>query len=130
MSENNQYIDNTLLRLRRVYSKEETVSALNKKLSEVEFNNGVLKSEVDELKHLLGLKEKENDKNLDLIKKQKQEIKASEDDFKGTKLHKKLMGQIKYGKDALEKQKNVVDSLYRRIFKLNKDIVELNESSK
>lgn len=42
-----------LLSLKRRYSKDETVALLNKRLAEVEFENGILKSELAELKHEL-----------------------------------------------------------------------------
>jgi F0F1-type ATP synthase membrane subunit b/b' len=47
------YTERTLLKLRRKYSKDETIAALNKKISEIEFENGVLKSEIDELQYKL-----------------------------------------------------------------------------
>jgi len=43
--------EEVLLRLRRKYSKDEIVALISKRLSEVEFENGELKSEVEELKH-------------------------------------------------------------------------------
>jgi cell shape-determining protein MreC len=43
------YIDNVLIKLRREYSKDELVSALSKRLSEAEIENGKLKSYIDEL---------------------------------------------------------------------------------
>jgi cell shape-determining protein MreC len=43
------YIDNVLIKLRREYSKDELVSALSKRLSETEIENGKLKSYIDEL---------------------------------------------------------------------------------
>jgi hypothetical protein len=44
-----KYIDNVLIKLRREYSKDELVSALSKRLSEAEIENGKLKSYIDEL---------------------------------------------------------------------------------
>jgi len=46
------FIDRTLLKLRRQYSANETISALNKKLKELEYENGVLQSEVSEMEYL------------------------------------------------------------------------------
>ena len=43
------YIDNVLIKLRREYSKDELVSALSKRLSEVEIENGKLNSYIIEL---------------------------------------------------------------------------------
>lgn len=42
------YIDNVLIKLRRTYSKDETVAALDKKLRETEYELGVVRSERDE----------------------------------------------------------------------------------
>ena len=42
--------DNVLLRIKRDYSKDEAVAVINKKLKEAEFRNGVLLSEIAELK--------------------------------------------------------------------------------
>jgi cell shape-determining protein MreC len=44
-----KYIDNVLIKLRREYSKDEIVSALSKRLSETEIENGKLKSYIQEL---------------------------------------------------------------------------------
>jgi len=44
------YIDNTIIRLRREYSKDELVQALNRQLSEKDKEIGMLKSEIDYLK--------------------------------------------------------------------------------
>lgn len=44
-----KYIDNVLIKLRREYSKDELVSALSKRLSEAEIENGKLKSYISEL---------------------------------------------------------------------------------
>lgn len=44
-----KYFNDVLIRLRRIYSKDETVSALSKKISELEIEIGKLKSYIDEL---------------------------------------------------------------------------------
>jgi predicted RNase H-like nuclease (RuvC/YqgF family) len=41
------YFDNVLIKLRRVYSTDETVAALSKKLTEKDIEIGQLKAEVD-----------------------------------------------------------------------------------
>lgn len=51
------FIDNTLIRLKREYTKDEVVSALYKKLSERDIEIGGLKSHIDELEYSLNLKE-------------------------------------------------------------------------
>lgn len=45
--------DRLLLKLKRQYSKDETVALLTKKLKEAELENGILKSELSELNDLL-----------------------------------------------------------------------------
>lgn len=45
----NNYFDKVLIKLRREYSKDELVSALSKKLSEAEIENGKLNSYIQEL---------------------------------------------------------------------------------
>ncbi len=47
----NKYIDNVLIKLKRDYSKDETVSGLSKKLSDVEIELGKAKSYIQELEH-------------------------------------------------------------------------------
>jgi hypothetical protein len=46
------YIDRTIIRLKRQYSKDELVAALIKKLSESETKNGILLDEIDYLKSI------------------------------------------------------------------------------
>lgn len=53
------YLDRVLIKLKRRYSQNEVIAALNKKLSEVEIELGVVKSERDEARYLL---KKENRK--------------------------------------------------------------------
>ena len=43
------YVDNVLIKLKRQYSKYETICALTKKLSDAEIENGKLKSYIQEL---------------------------------------------------------------------------------
>jgi len=47
------YIDNVVIELKRQYSKDELVSHLLKKQSELEIEIGILKSEKDELQYKL-----------------------------------------------------------------------------
>ena len=90
MKKNSKYIDDTLIKLRRHYSKDETVKALNKRMAELEFNNGVLKSELDESNYLLS-KELEKEKN---IKELEDKIIEIESDFKNTLAYKKLQAKV------------------------------------
>lgn len=52
------YIDNVLIKLRREYSKDELVSALSKRLSEAEIENGKLNSYISELESKIESKTK------------------------------------------------------------------------
>ena len=47
--EDNKHFDDVLIRLRRTYGKDEAVLVLNKKCSNLEVENGKLKSEIDYL---------------------------------------------------------------------------------
>lgn len=70
------FIDNVLIRLKRQYSKDELVAALNKKISELEIENGKLLSEIeylnDEIKKQI--KQKGNDLKKHPLWKQQQQI--------------------------------------------------------
>ena len=48
MKSKHKYIDNTLLSLKRQYSKDETIKAVFKKVEYLEMEIGILKSERDE----------------------------------------------------------------------------------
>jgi uncharacterized protein (DUF2164 family) len=53
MENKNDYIGRTILKLRRKYSKDELVAALNKLLIEKDIEIGTLKAEIDFLTHKL-----------------------------------------------------------------------------
>jgi cell shape-determining protein MreC len=63
-----KYIDNVLIKLRREYSKDELVSALSKKLSEAEIENGKLKSYIQELEGKIESRTKLKKENIRLHK--------------------------------------------------------------
>jgi cell shape-determining protein MreC len=63
-----KYIDNVLIKLRREYSKDELVSALSKKLSEAEIENGKLKSYIQELEDKIESRTKLKKENIRLHK--------------------------------------------------------------
>jgi chromosome segregation ATPase len=104
------YEDDTLIRLRRQYSKNETVAALSKKLSEADYKNGELQSEIDELKHNL---KKVNKQNFDL----KKEIEIVNDSFEDTTLYKFQKGKIKHHENNFKAQKNVINNLRNELAK-------------
>ena len=45
------YTDRVLIKLRRKYSKDETVSALSKKVTDLEIENGKLSAEIEHLEY-------------------------------------------------------------------------------
>jgi len=53
------YIEDTLIKLRREYTKDEVVSALYKKISDLQIEKGQLQSEVDHLNYTLSKAKKE-----------------------------------------------------------------------
>lgn len=58
------YLDNVLIKLKRAYSKDETVAALDRKLREARLEIGVLDSEKAELEYKLSkYKQLENNYN-------------------------------------------------------------------
>lgn len=101
MSGKNNYIDRTLLKLRREYSNDETVAAMDKKLKDLEYENGVLKSELSELSFLI------------------KEKKRLEGDIRGLKnTIKDLSNLNKTNKMHGEKNKNNLFFLYFLILSL------------
>ena len=55
---NTDYIDRTLVKLKRQYTENETIQALGKRLSDKSYEIGQLKAEIDELKYKLKAKDK------------------------------------------------------------------------
>jgi Asp-tRNA(Asn)/Glu-tRNA(Gln) amidotransferase B subunit len=114
MTDNPDYIERTILQLRREYGKDELVAALIKQVSEREIEIGKLKAEIDEA----------NDKvekiRARLISERKKKIDiAAEKEIKKdelyVKLEKKYLAKIEEN-NALRKR-NV------ELFKTNKDII-------
>ena len=68
------FIDRTLIRLRREYGKDEVVSALSKQLSEKDIEIGQLKSEIEHLNHLLNQKEADREANREARKEARKEL--------------------------------------------------------
>jgi chromosome segregation ATPase len=119
------YEDETLIRLRRQYSKDETVAAISKKLSEAGVKNGVLRSEIDEFKYLL----QESDNLLKLINKENKKLKNKIDEagenFEETLLCKLQKGKIKNYEENFERKKIENKKLRRKITDLNAEILTL-----
>ena len=84
MRTQNDYVDNTLIKLKRIYSKDETVNALSKKLKLILLELGKVKSERDEALYILG--ETENFK--EEIVKLKEKISAQEKQYQQLKKSK------------------------------------------
>jgi len=51
---NSVFERNVLLKMRRIYSMDETVAFMSKRIAELEFKIGEQNSEIEELKHLAG----------------------------------------------------------------------------
>ena len=64
MNKTHDYIDNTLIKLKRTYSKDEVVSALIKQISERDIEVGKLKAEIDHLNNELEDKVNTNEINM------------------------------------------------------------------
>lgn len=114
MTDKPDYIERTILQLRREYGKDELVAALIKQISEREIEIGKLKAEIDEA----------NDKvekiRSRLISERKKKIDVSAEkeikkDELYVKLEKKYLAKIEEN-NALRKR-NV------ELFKTNKDII-------
>lgn len=114
MTDKPDYIERTILQLRREYGKDELVAALIKQISEREIEIGKLKAEIDEA----------NDKvekiRARLISERKKKIDVSAEkeikkDELYVKLEKKYLAKIEEN-NALRKR-NV------ELFKTNKDII-------
>jgi len=117
------YEDDTLIRLRRQYSKDETVAAISKKLSEAEYKNGELQSQIDELKYLLQdsenlfkLSNKENNKLKNTVEK-------INESFKHTFLYKYQKGKIKNFEENFESKKIENQKLHEKIYNLNLELL-------
>ena len=110
------YTDRALLMLRRQYSKDETVAALSKKLSEVEVDNGQLRAEVAHLEHLL--EEAKNYNELD----EKARVEARKEN-----LYKEMRDKIKFGGLKLNKIRKTRDSLIRKNYLLEQEIKRIND---
>jgi len=98
------YEDHVLLKLRRKYSKDETVAALNKKVSDLEIEKGMLIDEIEELK------EKVENQKKTLINYTKKGIEK----------------KYKY-KSLFEARRELCDKQATQILKLQKEIESLNQ---
>ncbi len=84
MKEQSNYVDNALIKLKRIYSKDETVNALSKKLKSTLLELGKVKSERDEALYFLEEKEQLNQE----IVKLKEKISAQEKQYQDLKKNK------------------------------------------
>ena len=108
------YIDNVLIKLSRKYSKDETVSALSKKLEISEIQNGKLISEI----HYLEFKLKENiDKD--------QENKLARIEARKTKIFQNSLSQNKKLNKQVSELRKLRGELFSKINKLEKDALNV-----
>jgi len=91
MAKKENFEDRTLIRLRREYSKDETVAALSKKLTEKDMKIGALSSEVDHLKNELELQINQKEIN----KQARKEVRKEEMYKQALEANKKLREQRK-----------------------------------
>lgn len=103
MTKKSKYIDRILVRLKRQYSKDEYVAALLKKYSELEIENGVLRSERDEAIYNL-------EKTLKLPSKIKAQI--------GQRTYyRRRIQEIKSLREKLKKLKLDYDNIFQELIK-------------
>lgn len=113
-----KYYDNVLLKLKRVYSKDETVSALSKKLSEVEIELGKSIAYIHELEDTI--KEYKLSKNRDtLYFKKYNDLKIKYDFFnrevKLDELYKSKQKEIKKLQEDLKRLRKSNSELVSKI---------------
>ncbi len=109
IQEKQNYIDRTILRLRRQYDKDELVSALNKQIKEKDMEIGMLKSEIDELKHELNVDHNEAYKIAQIEIKKNNIFNAQKEQ------NKKLKAEVK-------RLRKTNKELIVKVIKLNKEL--------
>lgn len=105
--------DEILIKLKRLYGKDETVAALSKKIKELEFENGKLKSEIQHLEHKVILYEKDENKQARV-------------EARKTEKYQDILKQNKLMKEKFRRFTNFRNQLISRINILEK---ELNNKS-
>jgi hypothetical protein len=110
------FYDRTLLRLKRRYSKDETVAALIKKLSETEINVGILKDEIDYLKSEL-----QSDKD------QKEIIRAARIEVKDSELYKMQLERCRRQREEIKNLKEQRNDLMAKYLSLERKCAEGND---
>lgn len=113
MKEQSNYVDNALIKLKRIYSKDETVNALSKKLKLILLELGKVKSERDEALYFLEEKEQLNQE----IVKLKEKISAQEKQYQDLKKSKEKTYFYKYI-DELIKETDIDEFKEARKIKL------------
>lgn len=99
------YIDNVVIKLKRKYSKDELVQSMIKKQSQLELENGMLKSEKDELEY-----------ELNQIKKMDSETKR---DFHQTLYVKNTKKELKALRELCKKLKKENQELWGKLAQAN-----------
>ena len=100
--------DRTLLKLRRTYSKDDTVKGLERIISEKDVLIGSLNSEIEHLEHRL------KDLEKGVYKEIHEERVAQKKDLKKNKIIKDLKNQLK-------DSKTMNDRLHSKIYKLENE---------
>lgn len=112
--------DAVLLKIKRQFSKEESVAVLLKKIAEVDFNNGVLKSEIAELKDNITILEEEKLQLIQLNSKQKDELASRPIPKPISKLERKELQKEELVNSYM---KNEI-SLIKKVNKLQKEVID------
>lgn len=115
------FIDNTIIRLQRQYSKDELVQAMKKKLSDLGVKVGVLESELEEYRYY-----KENYKKTESLEKENKELK--EKLKKATSTTQSVRRECKKERQYQQLENQFRDSA-RAGFKLKMKIKELEKQN-
>ncbi len=115
------YIDKTIIRLQRQYSKDELVQAMTKKLSDLGLKVGVLESELVEYKYY-----KENYKKIESLEKENKELKEKLN--KATSTTQSVRRECKKERQYQQLENQFRDSA-RAGFKLKMKIKELEKQN-
>lgn len=117
MVDNPDYIDRTLLRLRREYSKDEVVGALSKQLSERDVEIGQLKSEIEHLNYLLNQNENEREINREARKEIRKELLYKQQSLKIQTLENKLQAVYRVRDELIERSNSYENQLKKYLKK-------------
>ena len=120
--DDHDYIDRTILKLRREYSKDELVAALNKQLEEKDVEIGKLTAQVHELEDQLGIERIDAEELAKLKKKKHEEDKAIRKEIKESQLYKQQKEQLKNRKEEIKGLRSRISDQVSKIVQLNNQL--------